>query len=173
MVALQKPLTLLGVLVAASTCAQAVQSLIPVSVNRRDDSPFNINTGGDKEIEAWLGALERAPADTVCPAPCRELVESGDGWAMYQDQTSLAACNQTMLVDVVYQTAISNTENTDLALRACVADYSSADVSFQPKADVAALCPTPNHAMVDRTVSIVSSVPGAKAKDTFSTDHLL
>lgn len=173
MAALQKPWILLGALVAASTCVQAVHPLIPVSVNRRDDSPFNINTGGDKDMEAWLGALERAPADTVCPVSCRELADSGDGWAMYQDQASLAACNQTMLVDVVYQTAVSNTQNTDLALRACVADYSSADVSFQPKADVAALCPTPNHAMVDRTVGIVSSVPGAKAQDTFSTDHLL
>ncbi|KAH7317094.1 putative glycosyl hydrolase, family 18 [Stachybotrys elegans] len=124
-------------------------------------------------MKAWLAALQRAPAATICPLPCGELEALGQGWAVYPDQASLAACNETMLVDFVFQEMADDGLNNKLALSACVADFSAQDVVFRANADIAALCPTPNHAMIERTVALVSSVPGARAQDSFSTEHLL
>ncbi|KAI6778523.1 uncharacterized protein J7T54_005047 [Emericellopsis cladophorae] len=171
----RKSWALLGALVAAGTCAQEAHSHRPPSLEvfPRDDPAYHIDTAGDEDMEAWLATLQRAPASTICPLSCSEVASLGQGWAVYPDQASLAACNETMLVDVVYQNEIDDGQNANLALRACVSDFSSQDVSFRPKDDVAALCTTPNHVMIDRPVALSSSVPGAHAQDSFSTQHLL
>lgn len=161
---------LLGALIVAGTSAQ---SLSPVQVLTRDDSTLHIDTAGDADMEEWLAALQRAPALTACPVRCSEASTSGDSWALYPDPASLAACNETMLLDVAFLNEVENDQNSKLAIKACAADFSSKDVSFKAEEDVAALCTTPNHIMLDTSVVLSSSIPGARAEDSFSTQHLL
>lgn len=75
----RKPWALLGALVAAGSCAQAAHRLSPVQVLPRDDPTHSIDTAGDEDMEAWLAALQRAPAFTICPLSCSELEALGQG----------------------------------------------------------------------------------------------
>ncbi|KAG9255093.1 uncharacterized protein F5Z01DRAFT_653958 [Emericellopsis atlantica] len=162
-----------GALLATGSCAQ---SLLPAKVITQDDSASNIDTAGNGEMAEWLSGVQRAPALTVCPTLCSEAAASGDGWALYPDPASLAACNETMLHQVVFQNEVENGQNTKLAIEACAADFSPTPkaVSFAGEQEsVAAVCTTPNHVMLNISVALSSSVPAARAQDSFSTQHLL
>ena len=157
-----KPWFLFGALLATGASAY----------RRRDELSASIDTADDAELEEWLAALQRAPALTVCPSSCTEVNESGDGWALYPDLASLAACNETMLLDVAIQNDVEDGRNK-LTLRACAADYSSGSQIFEADDSTAALCSTPNHVMLNTTVELATSVPNARSGDSFLTRHLL
>ncbi|KAL7936606.1 putative glycosyl hydrolase, family 18 [Trichoderma chlorosporum] len=113
------------------------------------------NTGRDASLAEWRASAERTSPEAIqtCPSSCQDSVSSVSDWFLFPDATGLAACNDTMLLELAIQNnADSQTSLT--AIRACKADYSSGQKAFAPKEDVAAVCSTPNHDFIKTHVSI-------------------
>jgi hypothetical protein len=165
MVAVSRTWLLLGGLLLASSSAPKRRVIVPNSIQSRDE---DLDVSGDVELEKWLDALERAPAAKLCPESC-----SQPEWSVFPDPASLAACNETMLLNVVVRNEADQGQDTSLGIRACAADYSSGQKPvFTPDDEKAALCSTPNHVLVDVPVRM-SSHPGAQSDESFSAGHLL
>ncbi|KND87865.1 hypothetical protein TOPH_07528 [Tolypocladium ophioglossoides CBS 100239] len=77
-----------------------------------------------------------------------------------------------MLLDLVVQNDVDGGQHTKMASRACTADYGSGmKLAYEPDDEKAALCSTPNHAMVE--ASIHMSRPTAGNDDGFAVQDLL
>ncbi|KAF7128464.1 hypothetical protein CNMCM5793_003194 [Aspergillus hiratsukae] len=127
-----------------------------------------------QDLDEWLAATKRASprALTACPSSCRETgnSSSGTGWFLFPDAASLAACNETMLLDLAVQNEVDGA--TSQGIRACTADYtSSMQASYEPHGQTAALCSTPNHALFEASVRM--SHPPAGNDDAFAVRDLL
>ena len=166
-----KPWILFGALLL--TGASASQTASSVDILPRDEVVEDVVNADDPELEEWLAALQRTPALTTCPLPCTDIAASGDGWALFPDPASLAPCNETMLLDVAIQNDVENGQHTKLAIKACAADYSTGSVAFEPEDDTAAVCSTPNHVMLNTSITLSNSHPDARSSDSFSSSHLL
>lgn len=166
-----KPWALFGALFV--TGASASQNLSPVRLLPRDDVSTSIDTADDSELQEWLAALQRAPTLTICPLLCTDAAASGDGWALFPDPDSISACNDTMLLDIAIQNEAGNGQNTKLAIRACAADYSSDTKVLEVDDETAALCSTPNHVMLNTSMTLSTSHLNARSSDSFMSQHLL
>lgn len=126
----------------------------------------------EKGLEDWLATHKRAPVDALhsCPSSCLENSGSASGWFLYPDPASLAACNETMLLDLAVQND-NDGQHIKLTIRACMADYSSGNLAFNPDEETAALCSTPNHVLIETHVSMAQvQVDG---DDKFAVDDLI
>ncbi|KAK2797393.1 hypothetical protein FQN50_009194 [Emmonsiellopsis sp. PD_5] len=111
-----------------------------------------LNTRNNNAIDDWLAANKRAPSSalTACPLSCRESGNStsGPGRFLFPTAARLEACNETMLLDFVVR-------NEKTTIRACTADYSSTmKAVHEPDDKTAALCPTPNHALLETSIKM-------------------
>ncbi|KAI9148911.1 Killer toxin subunits alpha/beta [Paramyrothecium foliicola] len=147
---------------------------IGVSATKRGDTPALVQAragktevSNDPELDSWLGTLQRAPSPRLCPESCSE-----SGWSVFPNPASLSACNETMLLKVAVRNDFEN-QDTNLAIRACTADYSSSEKPvFTPDEEKAAPCSTPNHVLLDVPL-VLSTHPKARPGDVFSAGHLL
>ncbi|KAF3484076.1 glycosyl hydrolase, family 18 [Arthroderma uncinatum] len=133
-----------------------IHSTLPV-LAQLGHTPTSINARGDSGLDEWLAANNRAPpsALTVCPLACQESGNSstGPGWFLFPEAAKLAACNETMVLDFI-------TQNKKSVIRACTADYSSSmKAVYEADDQTAALCPTPNHALVEASIKISHTTP--------------
>ncbi len=129
------------------------------------------------DLDEWLAATKRVSSETLrpCPISCRQ-ADSGNssaGWYLFSDSSSLAQCNETMLVDMAVHTGTEDDPTTlPMAIRACTADYDSLSTpEFVPNQDKASLCTTANRILEDATVYIHH--PEISNRSEFSADHLL
>lgn len=125
----------------------------------RDVASTESTTAADNpSLEEWLAASKRAPTDglTACPASCHDVRDDNKeaGWFLLSEASRLAACNETMLLDFIVENDADD-EIPKAGIRACAADYSSSmKAAYEPDDQKAALCPTPNHAMVNSSVQM-------------------
>lgn len=137
-----------------------------VEVIRRADE-------GD-DLDKWL-AEAQSVNDAVlgrCPVLCSATkdVASRAEWFLYSDAERLAACNETMLIDMVVQNAEADLDGK-IITRACTADYASvASSAFEPDAEIASLCTTANRVLEEVSISMHQPAPD---NDAFSTNHLV
>lgn len=132
-----------------------------------------IDTEGNADLAEWLQANMRASPEVLgaCPSQCSQAINSTDaaGWFLIPEAARLSQCNETMLLDFVIKS------DNATAIRACKADYSSkAKIAYRPTSDKAALCPTPNHKIVETPVRVAAGLPdGNDHGIAFSTEHVL
>ncbi|KFA81154.1 hypothetical protein S40288_01025, partial [Stachybotrys chartarum IBT 40288] len=69
----------------------------------------------------------------------------------------LACCNQAMILSVAVQNADQYATARPMAIRACRAKFATRYDAFVQDDDVAALCPTPNHNIIQTSVSLGES----------------
>ncbi|KAG2027031.1 hypothetical protein GB937_000767 [Aspergillus fischeri] len=136
------------------------------------------DTREDQGLDEWLAANKRAPPSALaaCPLSCHETGNSsaGAGWFLFPDESRLAACNETMLLDFVVQNEVdgASSHGPKIGIRACTADYSSTmQAAYEPHDQTAALCPTPNHALVEASIRIAHSTAGNE--DGFAVQDFL
>lgn len=148
-------------------------SLSTVASDQAGDELKELDTEGDEDLEEWLAANIRTPPSLFRPCPffCSRSVNSTDGagWFLVPEPTSLAKCNETMLLDLVVKS------DDVLAVRACTADYGSDNnlqIAYQPYDTKAALCPTPNHDMVEASVRLSEASALTSSGDAFLVRHL-
>jgi hypothetical protein len=105
---------------------------------------------------------------TSCSLPS---VTSRAEWFLFTDATKLALCNETLLLDMVVNSAI-NDDAARTVLRACSADYNSdVKVAFVAEEGKASLCTTANRVLEETSVFLHQ--PQAGADNEFSVNHLL
>ncbi|GFG26431.1 killer toxin subunits alpha/beta [Aspergillus udagawae] len=136
-------------------------------VSHRERTSEAIDARDDQGLDEWLAANKRAPpsALTACPLSCHETgnSSSGAGWFLFPDGSRLAACNETMLLNFVVQNEVdgASSHGPKMGIRACTADYSSTmQAAYEPHDERAALCPTPNHALVEASIRMSHSTSG-------------
>ncbi|KAL7785632.1 glycoside hydrolase family 18 protein [Trichoderma ceciliae] len=127
-------------------------------------------------IEDWRAAHVRTSGDAMkpCPPPCQEESSSGSGKAsfLFSEAAGLAACNETMILDVAVQNSHKDGTPRPVAIRACRAEFTSKDDVLIQHEDVAAICSTPNHRIIQTSISMGElSSPNGNTK--FVTGHLL
>ncbi|KAI4700360.1 hypothetical protein J4E89_011002 [Alternaria sp. Ai002NY15] len=137
-----------------------------VEVIRRGDE--------NDDLDEWLAAAQSVnpAAGDLCPVPCSTTKDmtSRAEWFLYPDIGRLAACNETMLIDMVVQNAEADLRE-NVVTRACTADYVSVARSFfEPDGEKASLCTTANRVLED--VSIYMHQP-TTGNDAYSSSHLL
>ncbi|KAF2809813.1 putative glycosyl hydrolase, family 18 [Mytilinidion resinicola] len=128
------------------------------------------------DLDEWLAAATRVSLEALklCPISCGMTGNSTsrDGWFLFPDATKLAACNETMLLDMVVQTAAKDDKTAQTIIRACTADYDSGvKVAFVPDDSKASLCTTANRVLEE--ASIYMHHPKVGNDDEFSVNHLL
>lgn len=127
-------------------------------------------------VDGWRAAHTRTSGNTMdlCPPPCQEepSSESSKASFLFSDAADLAACNETMILDVAVQNEAEDGTPRPVAIRACRAELTSTYDAFMQDEDVAAICSTPNHKIIETSVSMgeLSSPNGNKK---FATGHLL
>ena len=106
-----------------------------------------------------------------CPVSCTEQTDTA-GRFLFPDVTSLAACNQTMLLDMAIHSGADDGHDGLPAIRACAADYEMKDkLAFVPEQGKASLCTTANSVMENATVHLHRlNIDNA---ELFSVHHLL
>jgi chitinase len=57
-----------------------------------------------------------------CPQNCDNAGSNPDGWTVYHDATSLARCNETMLLNFALYTPLDDPDN-HISIRSCTADF--------------------------------------------------
>ncbi|GFF93568.1 killer toxin subunits alpha/beta [Aspergillus udagawae] len=142
-------------------------SHLHLHVSHRARTSEAIDARDDQGLDEWLAANKRAPpsALTACPLSCHETgnSSSGAGWFLFPDGSRLAACNETMLLNFVVQNEVdgASSHGPKMGIRACTADYSSTmQAAYEPHDERAALCPTPNHALVEASIRMSHSTSG-------------
>ncbi|GAQ05331.1 hypothetical protein ALT_2652 [Aspergillus lentulus] len=157
-------------------------SHIHLHVSHRARTSEAIDARDDQGLDEWLAANKRAPPSALkaCPLSCHETDNSslGAGWFLFPDASRLAACNETMLFNFVVQTEVdgASSHGPKMGIRACTADYSSAtQAAYEPHDERAALCPTPNHALVEASIRMSHSTAGNDdgfaVQDVLSAGH--
>jgi hypothetical protein len=126
------------------------------------------------DLDKWLAAAQSVDDAVLrrCPVLCSETkdITSRAEWFLYSDAERLAACNETMLIDMVVQNAEADLKGK-IITRACTADYVSvARSAFEPDGEKASLCTTANRVLEE--VSIYMHQP-ASGNDVYSTNHLV
>lgn len=100
-----------------------------------------------------------------------QTVNSRAAWFLFPDATKLAMCNETMLLDMVVQSAIDD-DATRTVVRACSADYDSGvKAAFVAEEGKASLCTTANRILVQNPIYLHQ--PHVGADNEFSVNHLL
>lgn len=137
-------------------------SIAPAAaIQLRDDS--------DASLDNWRAANDRTSSTETCPSSCAD--DSGNlaSWFLFEDVASLAACNETMLLRFsIQETTADNEQVLATAIRGCKADYSLASAgenSAMTDDKVAAVCPTPNHDIVEVAVTLGQQLSGNTADE--------
>ncbi|KAK2771652.1 hypothetical protein FQN53_004945 [Emmonsiellopsis sp. PD_33] len=130
-----------------------------------------LNTRDSNAVDEWLAASKRTPPSALaaCPLSCQESDNStsGPGRALFPNAARLEACNETMLLDFVVR-------NEKTTIRACTADYTSTmKAAYEPDDKTAALCPTPNHALLEASLKISHFSADKANDDGFAVQDLL
>ncbi|UKZ94603.1 uncharacterized protein TrAFT101_009463 [Trichoderma asperellum] len=144
--------------------------LLSGTVAAQDDA------AGHDSIEDWRAAHVRTSGDAMkpCPPPCQEepSSESEKASFLFSDAAGLAACNETMVLSLAVQNSNIDGAPRPVAIRACKAEFTSRYDTFTPKEDVAAICSTPNHRIVQASVSM-GELSSPNGNNKFVTVHLL
>lgn len=127
-------------------------------------------------VDGWRAAHDRTSGDAMepCPPPCQEesSSESRKATFLFSDAVDLATCNETMILDLAVQNTAKDGTPSPVAIRACSARFTSKYDAFVQDKDVAAICSTPNHEIIETSVSMGEpSSPNSNKK--FATGHLL
>lgn len=130
----------------------------------------------DTSLDEWRASFERTRVTKTCPSSCQDASEGLSSWSLFPDGASLAACNETMLLSFnVQSTADSNGQHSPVtAIRGCKADYSFMQQALNGSMDdVAAICSTPNHDIIQASVTTSSNDTGDKVSldDVLSAGH--
>lgn len=125
--------------------------------------------------EEWQAAYARTSGDVMasCPPPCAESSSSDPNKApfLFSNIADLAACNETMILDMVVQNAVEDGADRPIAISACRAEFATKFDAFVQDDDVAAIYPTPNHEIVKASVSM-GGISSAYSKKFDSSDLL-
>ncbi|KID93428.1 Glycoside hydrolase, subgroup, catalytic core, partial [Metarhizium majus ARSEF 297] len=148
-------------------------SLSTIASDQEGDELKKLDTEGNEDLEEWLAANIRTPPSLFRPCPflCSRSINSTDGagWFLIPEVASLAKCNETLLLDLVFKS------DDVLAVRACTADYGSdhnLQIAYHPDDAKAALCPTPNHDMVKASIRLSEASALTGNGDLFLVQHL-
>jgi hypothetical protein len=146
-------------------------------------SAYHHKARSDPGLDAWRAANNRTASLQTCPLSCQDL-DSGSGnssWFLFPDAASIRPCNDTMLLSFNIQETVINGEQVPVAaIRGCKAEYSFSSVlenSAMSKDDVAAVCSTPNHDIVQASVTIgefadaITSGSSVSLEDVLSAGH--
>ncbi|KAH7116609.1 putative glycosyl hydrolase, family 18 [Dactylonectria estremocensis] len=116
----------------------------------------------DASLEEWHASVNRTQAVQACPSSCQAAgadsaaPEDLSSWFLFPDEPSVAACNETMLLSF----NIQNDANPDgqapvTAIRGCKAEFSLVQKAMEGSSnDVAAVCSTPNHDIIQASVTM-------------------
>lgn len=147
----------------ASLCALVAAGAAGALASSKPSSTFSHSVidvrETDDELDKWLSAVQAQPLEALksCPVSCSK---AGDeAGYLFPDASQLAACNETMLLDMVVQMAAD--KHTPTAIRACTADYDTSgalQIAFVPDATRASLCTTANKVLDE--VPIYMHQPG-------------
>ncbi|KAF4156615.1 hypothetical protein CNMCM6069_006513 [Aspergillus lentulus] len=153
-------------------------SHIHLHVSHRARTSEALDARDAQGLGEWLAANKRAPPSALkaCPLSCHETgnSSSGAGWFLFPDASRLAACNETMLLDFVVQNEVdgASSHGPKMGISTCTADYSSAtQAAYEPHDEKAALCPIPNHALVEASIRMSHST--ARNDDGFAVQDVL
>ncbi|KAK4031477.1 killer toxin subunits alpha/beta [Parachaetomium inaequale] len=124
------------------------------------------------ELDDWLASAMRVSTEALkpCPVSCRQLGDNTSKGFLYSDAVRLAACNETMLLDM----AIHNDKTAPALVRACTADYDSSAAlkpAFLADDEKASLCTTANQVLEE--VPVHMHQPGGDNLAGFSASHLI
>jgi hypothetical protein len=124
------------------------------------------------ELDDWLASATRVSTEALkpCPVSCRKLGDNPSKGFLYSDATSLAACKEAMLLDMV----VHNDKTAPAIVRACTADYDSSAAlkpAFVADDGKASLCTTANRALEEVPVHLHQ--PGDDNLAEFSASHLI
>lgn len=114
----------------------------------------------------------RVPTEGLkpCPVSCRKLGDNPSKGFLYSDASMLAACNETMLLDM----AVHNDKTAPAIVRACMADYdfsAALKPAFVADDKKASLCTTANRVLEETPVHIRQS--GGDNLAEFLASHLI
>lgn len=130
-------------------------------------------------LDAWRAANNRTASPQTCPLSCQDIESGSDdsSWFLFPDLAGLSACNDTMLLSFnVQETIIDGVQAPVMAIRGCKADYSlspAQDNSAMSKDDVAAVCSTPNHDIVETSATIGQPADAALSGSSASLADIL
>lgn len=112
----------------------------------------------DESLYNWRAASDRTSSVKTCPSSCRDDTGNLESWFLFDDVASLAACNETMLLRFsIQETTPDSDQVLATAIRGCKADYtfvSAENNSAMADDNVAAVCSTPNHDIVQAVATI-------------------
>ncbi|GAW26853.1 putative glycoside hydrolase family 18 protein [Rosellinia necatrix] len=118
-------------------------------------------------LEEWRASTDRISSVKPCPSSCEDDPGDLSSWFLFEDAASLATCNETMLLRFSIQETTAGSDQTlATVIRGCKADYSPAVAApnlAMTDDNVAAVCTTPNHDIVEIPVTIGSPSGGATA----------
>ncbi|KAJ3573081.1 hypothetical protein NPX13_g4829 [Xylaria arbuscula] len=151
--------------------------LVVGSLASYSDVGLSYPKGDSTDVDKWLVAANRVRNHSLqkCPAPCGNIGDDSSEtrtWFLMSDPEKLAACNETMLLNMMVRTEVDMISNTHPAIRACTANYDS-DVMHPSTSDDrdASLRPTANQVLEKLPVRIHQ--PEVSNDDKFSIQHLL
>ncbi|KAI1110528.1 glycoside hydrolase family 18 protein [Nemania sp. NC0429] len=125
----------------------------------------------DDDLEEWRAAINRTSSTETCPSSCKDDPGDLSSWFLFPDVASLANCNETMLLSFsIQEEVVAGQEEPITGIRGCKADYSLGSAqnnSAMSDDNVAAVCETPNHRIVETTVSV-----GEPASNTIDGNEL-
>ncbi|KAF3054755.1 hypothetical protein CFAM422_013264 [Trichoderma lentiforme] len=162
--------------VSLSSC---LTSLLLVAGTIAPTAAYQHEPRSDPGLDAWRAANDRTASPQPCPESCQDIdSDSGDSsWFLFPDAASLGACNDTMLLSFNIQKTVINGEQIPVtAIRGCKADYSFSselENSAMSKDDVAAVCSTPNHDIVQTSVTIGEPADATGSGSSASLDDIL
>lgn len=134
-----------------------------------------VDVARHNSVDGWRAAHDRTSGDAMnsCPPPCQEESSSEltNAVFLFADTADLARCNQTMILSVAVQNADQDGTARPIAIRACRAEFTTRYNKFVQDYDVAAICPTPNHNIIETSISLGElSSPN---DNEFGNEHLL
>lgn len=149
----------------ASLCRGLTAALLLSGIVVAKDESQSDKLGG------WQAAHARTSGDAMalCPPPCQESSSSDPSKApfLFSNAVDLAACNETMILDVAVQNAAEDGTRGPMTIKACRAEFTTKFDAYVQDEDVAAICPTPNHEITKASVSMGRlSSSGDKKFDT-------
>ncbi|KAH6892884.1 glycoside hydrolase family 18 protein [Thelonectria olida] len=126
--------------------------------------------GQDASLDEWHTSVNRTQTVQTCPLSCPDAgadpASSDDlsSWFLFLDAASFAACNETMLLSFNVQNDVNPDEQVT-TIRGCKAEYSLVQKAMEgSKDDVAAVCSTPNHDIIQASVTISGNHTSDKKK---------
>ncbi|KAI1177579.1 glycoside hydrolase family 18 protein [Nemania sp. FL0916] len=159
----------------ASLLSSYLTALLVVSgsIVHTTASKFDVRSdpSSDDSLDAWRAAYNRTSSTQKCPSSCTDDTGDLSSWFLFPDVASLATRNETMLLSFSVQTTVDDGQQVPIkAIRGCRAEYSSSAAqnnSAISDNNVAAVCSTPNHNIVDTAVTI-----GEPAGNTTNSNSL-